>query len=121
VDTHTFTNKPKKFKQLLSACQISDGNCFLSQERSVDGGIRATRDHNNVRNVFRNTKNLQRAIRMLTSCVVLLHDSARPHTAARTRVLLEHFNWELFEHPPYSPDLAPNDCHLFTRTYRKNW
>jgi hypothetical protein len=29
---------------------------------------------------------------MLTSGVVLLHDNARLHTAARTRRLLEHFN-----------------------------
>jgi hypothetical protein len=33
--------------------------------------------------------------------------------------LLEHFNWELFDYPPYSPDLAPNDYHLFT--YLENW
>jgi hypothetical protein len=25
----------------------------------------------------------------------------------------------LFDHPPYSPDLAPSDYHLFT--YLKNW
>jgi hypothetical protein len=31
---------------------------------------------------------------------------------------LEHFNWELFDHPPYSLDIAPSDCHLFT--YMKN-
>jgi hypothetical protein len=31
--------------------------------------------------------------------VVLLHDIWRPPTAARTRVLMEHFNWELFDHP----------------------
>jgi hypothetical protein len=42
---------------------------------------------------------LRRAIQnkmrgMLTSGVVLLHDNADPHTAARTRVLLEHFSWE---------------------------
>jgi len=23
------------------------------------------------------------------------------------------FGWEQFDHPPYSPDLAPGDCHLF--------
>jgi histone-lysine N-methyltransferase SETMAR len=51
--------------------------------------------------------------------LVLLHDNARPHTAARTQVLMGHFNWELFDHSPYSPDLAPRDCHLFT--YLKNW
>jgi hypothetical protein len=32
---------------------------------------------------------------------------------------MEHFNWELSDHPPYSPDLAPNDYHLFT--YPKKW
>jgi hypothetical protein len=30
---------------------------------------------------------------ILTSGVVLLHDNALPLTAARTRALLEHFNW----------------------------
>jgi hypothetical protein len=29
------------------------------------------------------------------------------------QALLEHFNWVLFDHPPYSPDLALNDHHLF--------
>jgi hypothetical protein len=28
-------------------------------------------------------------------------------------------NWELFDHPPYSPDLAPSDYRLFP--YLKNW
>jgi hypothetical protein len=56
---------------------------------------------------------------MLTSSVVLLHDNARPHKTARTRTLLEHFNWELFDHPSHSPDLAPSDYRLFT--YLKNW
>jgi transposase len=56
---------------------------------------------------------------MLTSHVVLLHYNTRPHTAARTRALLEHFNWELFDYPPYSPDRALSDYNLFT--YPKNW
>jgi histone-lysine N-methyltransferase SETMAR len=56
---------------------------------------------------------------MLTYGVVLLHGNACPHTAACTRVLLDHFNWELFDHYPFSPDLVPNDYHLYT--YLKNW
>jgi transposase len=52
---------------------------------------------------------------MLTKGVVLLHDNARPHTAARTNALIKLFNWEIFDHPPYSPDLAPSDYHLFTK------
>jgi histone-lysine N-methyltransferase SETMAR len=51
----------------------------------------------------------------------VLHDNARSHTDARTRALLGHFNWELSDHPPYSPNLAPTDYHLFTHTYLKNW
>jgi transposase len=43
---------------------------------------------------------------------MLLHDNARPHTAARIRALLEHFNWELFDHPPYNPDLTLRDYFL---------
>jgi transposase len=45
---------------------------------------------------------------MLTFGVVLLHDNARPHTVAHTRALLEHLNWVLFDHPPYSPHLDPS-------------
>jgi hypothetical protein len=45
-------NKPKKFKQTMSTSQKADGNCFLGQERSADGEICATRDHNNIRSVL---------------------------------------------------------------------
>jgi hypothetical protein len=50
--------------------------------------------------------------------VLLLYDSAYLHTAAWAQALLEHFNWQLFDHPPYSSDLAPSEYHLFT--YLKN-
>jgi hypothetical protein len=56
---------------------------------------------------------------MLIFGVVFLHDNARPHTTARTRALLAHFNWELFDHPPYNSYLTPSDNHPFT--YVKNW
>ena len=52
---------------------------------------------------------------MLTKCVVLLHDNARPHTAARTNAVIKLFNWEIFDHSSYSPDLALSDYHLFTK------
>jgi histone-lysine N-methyltransferase SETMAR len=67
---------------------------------------------------MRNTKKLRKAMEMLTYGVVFPHDNVRPHTAARTGVLLEHFNWELFDDPSYSPDLAPSDYHM--STYLKN-
>jgi histone-lysine N-methyltransferase SETMAR len=84
-----------------------------------------TWDHNNVRSVLLNTKKLHKAghseqkCGMLRSGVMLLHDNAHLDKAARTRALLQHFNWELFHQPPYSPDLAPSNYHLFT--YLKKW
>ena len=46
--------------------------------------------------------------------VIILHDNARPHVANKTANKLRKFQWEFLEHPPYSPDLAPSDFHLFS-------
>jgi transposase len=71
--------------------------------------------------VYRETlTKLIKAIQKKMRGAVRLHGNARPHTAAPTRALLKHFNWELFDHSPYSPDLAPRDCYLFARTCLKN-
>jgi hypothetical protein len=58
---------------------------------------------------------------MLTYGVVLLRDNIRvhPHKAPSTRSLKKHFNWELSDHPSYSPDLDESDYHLFT--YQRHW
>jgi hypothetical protein len=44
---------------------------------------------------------------------LLLHDNARPHTAAHTLETLKQLKWEAMEHPAYSSDLVPSDFHLF--------
>jgi histone-lysine N-methyltransferase SETMAR len=40
-------------------------------------------------------------------------DNAKPHTSLQTTQKLKELGWELMEHPPYSPDIAPSDFHLF--------
>jgi histone-lysine N-methyltransferase SETMAR len=45
--------------------------------------------------------------------VVFHHDNAKPHTALVTKQKLKSFGWEVMQHPPYSPDIAPSDYHLF--------
>ena len=42
---------------------------------------------------------------------ILLH--ARPHVGKEVKEVLNELNWEVLPHPPYSPDIAPSDFHLF--------
>lgn len=37
----------------------------------------------------------------------------RPHVAKPVKTYLETLRWEVLPHPPYSPDIAPSDYHLF--------
>ena len=45
--------------------------------------------------------------------VILQHDNARPYVAKVVKTYLEMLKWEVLPHPPYSPDIAPSDYHLF--------
>ncbi|EFO92736.1 hypothetical protein CRE_20551 [Caenorhabditis remanei] len=47
-----------------------------------------------------------------------LHDIAKPHTAKTIKSLLATLHWTVLTHPPYSPDLAPSDYHLFSDMHR---
>jgi len=41
------------------------------------------------------------------------HDNARAHTANVPSSTITKLGWEVLVHPPYSPDLALSDYHLF--------
>ena len=45
--------------------------------------------------------------------VILQHDNARPHVAKVVKTYLGTLKWEVLPHPPYSPDVAPSNYHLF--------
>lgn len=47
------------------------------------------------------------------SKIIYQHDNARPHVARIVKNKLSELQWEVIPHPPYSPDLAPSDYHLF--------
>ena len=43
----------------------------------------------------------------------LLQHNARSHTSLKTVEHIVNLGWTALQHPPYSPDLAPSDFHLF--------
>ena len=51
--------------------------------------------------------------------VLFLHDIVSAHRALATQKKLTYLSFQCLDHPPYSPDLAPSDYHLFSGTKKK--
>ena len=51
----------------------------------------------------------------VTKWVLFLQDNALAHRAFATQKKLAYLGFQYIDHPPYSPDLAPSDYHLFPR------
>ena len=51
--------------------------------------------------------------------IIVHHGNTSSHTSAQISALLTGQNVELMGHPPYSPDLAPNDFSLFPHIKKK--
>ena len=56
----------------------------------------------------------------VTKGVLFLHDNAPAHGALATQKKLAYLGFQCLDHPPYSPDLAPSDYHLFPGL-KNNW
>ena len=54
-----------------------------------------------------------------TRGLLLHHDNASAHTAAKTLDFLAENSVQLVSYPPYSPDLAPCDFFLFPKVKEK--
>jgi histone-lysine N-methyltransferase SETMAR len=50
---------------------------------------------------------------LLCTGVLLQPDNARPHTGRSTVATIQDLSFECLPHPPYSPDLAPSNFHVF--------
>jgi len=48
-----------------------------------------------------------------TKGVLFLHDNAPAYWTLATQKKLIHLSFQCLDNPPYSPDLAPSDYHMF--------
>jgi len=116
---HSSSPKPRKFKTTRSAGKVMP-TVFWDRKGVLLVNFMAHGTTINADRYCETLKKLRRAIQnqrrgMLTKGVCLLHDNACPHIARQTVVLLDQFGWDIVTHPPYSPDLAPCDYHLFPK------
>jgi len=51
--------------------------------------------------------------------VLFLHNNAPAHRALATQKKLAYLAFQCLDHPPYSPDLALSDYHLFSRMIKQ--
>jgi len=115
--------KPRKCLQILSVRKIMS-TVFWDREGVLLVDFLESGSTINYERYCETLKRLRRAIQnkrrgKLCSKVLFFHDNAHPHTTNGTREFLDHFGWEVFDHPPYSPDFAPSDYHLFPNM--KTW
>ena len=52
---------------------------------------------------------------MFQNLLIILNDNARTHTDGAVTDLLRRWQWEILEHPPYSPDVRPCDYDHFAK------
>jgi histone-lysine N-methyltransferase SETMAR len=48
-----------------------------------------------------------------TKGVLFLHDNSPAHRTLAAWKKVVYLDFQCLDHPPYSPDLDPSDCHLF--------
>jgi hypothetical protein len=82
---------------------------ILTQQRTINAAYYSKLLKDRVKPSFRSKRR-----RWSFKSVCLLHDNARPHTAAVTTGTLEEMHWEVVTPPPpNSPDLSSADFYLF--------
>ena len=114
---HPTSPRSKKFKSQQSAGKVmvtvfwdSVGVIlidFMSKGATINSDVYI----DTLKKLKARIRRVRSALKM--SKILLQHDNARPYTSLKTLEVINSFGWTTISHPPYSPDLAPSDFHLF--------
>ncbi|KAG5314913.1 MOS1T transposase, partial [Pseudoatta argentina] len=102
--------KPRDVERRFGTCEL------LLQRQKRKGFLTGDRYRLQLMRLSRALKEKRPLYAQRHDKVILLHDNARPHVAKPVKAYLETLKWEVLPHPPYSPDIAPSDFHLFLST-----
>jgi len=115
MEWHHLDSPTKKKPKTVSSAQKIMGTIFWDAEGCILIEFLETGKTINAARYVQTLLKLHRAL--WDKCpgrkIIVQHDHVRPHTACLTLEKIENVGWEALPHPPYSPDLAPSDYHLF--------
>jgi len=113
---HKESPQPKKFKAQASAGKVML-TVYWNLERVVLADFLEKETTINSQRYIETLTALKRRIKRIgiRNGTLLQHDNARSHTSAATRDAIQCLDFSVLPHPPYSPDLAPSDFHLFPK------
>ena len=110
---HSVSPRPKKFgvqksagKVLTSIFWDHDGILlidYLPKGQTINSSLLV-----HLKNILKEKRHGK-----ITEVVLFLHDNALAHRALATVKELDYLGFQCLDHPPYSPDLARSDYHLF--------
>jgi len=114
--SHKESPQPKKFKTQASAGKVMLTG-FWNSERVIIAGFLEIETTTSSEHYIETLTALKRRIKRIgiRNETLLQHDHIRPHTTAATRDAIQCLDFSVLLHPPYSPDLAPSDFHLFQK------
>ena len=114
---HNGSPRPKKFRMQKSAGKVLasifwDQDCILLTDYFPKGQTINAEYYSALLVQFKDILKEKRRGKV-TKVVLFLHDNALAHRALAAQKILAYLGSQCLDHPPYSPDLAPSDYHLF--------
>ena len=115
---HSSSPKPKKFRTEPSAEKVMltlfwDEKGIILEHYTPRGTAVTSASYSDLLKIHFRPAIKSKRHGLLSSGVLLQHDNARPHTACTTVATITDLHFECLPHPPFSPDLAPSDFHMF--------
>lgn len=111
----TSSARPDRFGKKTMLCVWWDQKGIVYYELLKPGEtVNAQRYHQQLVKINRALHDKRPNYQQSHERLIFLHDNAPAHKSTFVRNYLDALNWEVLPHPPYSPDLAPSDYHLFS-------
>ena len=110
----TSTAKPDRFGKTTMLCLVGPERCGVPRAPKTWLTVNTDRYQKQMINFNHTLIENRPEVARRHGKVILLHDNAPAHKAKPVQDIIKTLGWEQLSHPPYSPDWAASDYHLFS-------